>query len=193
MIQIENTLLSEELFEKQFVCDLSACKGACCVEGDAGAPLEEEEIHKLEEIQDQIRPFLRKEGIEAIEKQGAWEMDKDGDYVTPLVNGKECAYVQFAEDGTTLCAIEQAYNAGAVDWKKPISCHLYPVRLTPLKDFTALNYHKWQICSAACSLGEALKVKVYQFAKDSLIRKFGEDWYEQVQEADKLLEEMKKS
>ncbi|MEO0403976.1 MAG: DUF3109 family protein [Bacteroidota bacterium] len=109
MIQIDNTLLSEELFEKQFVCDLSACKGACCVEGDAGAPLDEEEIHILEDIQNKIKPFLRKEGVEAIEKQGAWEMDRDGEYVTPLVNGKECAYVQFAEDGTTLCAIVKAW------------------------------------------------------------------------------------
>lgn len=186
MIAIDNTLLSEDLLEKKFVCDLAACKGACCVEGDAGAPLNEKEIHILEEIYEELKPYMRPEGIAAVEAQGHWEIDEDGDYVTPLVEGKECAYVQFSENGTALCAIEQAQREGKIDWKKPISCHLYPVRITKLKDFDALNYHKWHICSPACACGERLQVPVYKFAKEALVRAYGDAWFQKVDEAAKL-------
>ena len=193
MIEIDGVLISEDIFEKQFVCDLSACKGACCVEGDAGAPLNESEVNILEEIYDDVKPYMRQEGIDVVEKEGAWVMDTDGEYVTPLVNGKECAYVQFAENGTALCAIEQAHREGKVEWKKPISCHLYPIRKTELKDFVALNYHKWKICEPACACGSSMQVTVHQFAKDSLIREFGDEWYLKMKEAYQLWLEYKKS
>lgn len=192
MIEIEDTLVSEDLFDKYFACDLKACKGACCVLGDAGAPLVEQELNILEEIFEEIKPYMRVEGIEAVERQGAWEMDKDGEYVTPLVEGTECAYVQFTEDGTALCAIDQAYRDGKVSWQKPISCHLYPIRLTQLKDYIALNYHKWHICSPACDCGAKLKIPIYQFAKDALIRAFGQEWFDKLQEAHKLWQEYRK-
>jgi hypothetical protein len=186
MIAIDNTLISENLLEKQFVCDLAACKGACCVEGDSGAPLSEEETQILEDIFDEVKPYMRPEGIKAVEEQGHWEMDSDGDYVTPLVEGKECAYVQFSENGTALCAIEHAHRDGKVNWKKPISCHLYPVRITKLKDYDALNYHKWHICSPACACGEKTQVPVYKFAKSALVRAYGEDWFEKLEAAAQL-------
>ena len=143
MIQIEDKLISEEIFSEEFVCNLSKCKGICCVEGDAGAPLDKEEAQILENIYDKIKPYLTPEGIEAIEKQGKWEIDpNDGEYVTPLINNAECAYVTYDERGYTKCAIEKAYEDGVIDWQKPISCHLYPIRVTEYSSFTTLNYHE---------------------------------------------------
>jgi Fe-S-cluster containining protein len=193
MIAIDQTLISEDLFDQKFVCDLSACKGACCVEGESGAPLEEEELEILDRIFDQVKPYMRKEGLESIEKHGLYEVDRDGDYVTPLVNGKECAYVQFTENGTALCSIEQAHRDGKVDWQKPISCHLYPVRINVLKDYDALNYHKWGICSPACACGSKMDVPVYKFTRTALIRKYGQEWYEKLEVAHKLWVEMNTS
>lgn len=183
MIQLEKTLISDDVFEKKFVCDLSACKGACCVEGESGAPLEEDELDILEQIYDEVKPYLRQEGVDAIEKQGHFVLDWDGEYVTPLVNGKECAYVTFDNDGTAKCGIEQAFRDGKVNWPKPVSCHLYPIRITKLKDFDALNYHKWDICKPACECGSKLDVRVYKFLKEPLIRKYGKDWYEELEAA----------
>lgn len=183
MIAIDKTLISEDILEKEFVCDLSKCKGACCVEGDAGAPLEDDEVIKLEEIFEDVKPYLRKEGVEAIEAQGTSIQDPvDGEWVTPLVNGAECAYVIFDKNGTTKCGIEKAWEEGAVDWRKPVSCHLYPIRVTSYSSYDAVNYHKWQICSDACSLGAQLKVPVYKFTKDALIRKYGQEWFDQLDE-----------
>lgn len=193
MIAIDQTLISEDLFDQKFVCDLSACKGACCVEGESGAPLNENELEILDQIFDQVKPYMRKEGLDSIKKQGLYEIDTDGDYVTPLVDGKECAYVQFTENGTALCAIEQAHRDGKIEWPKPISCHLYPVRLKKLKDFVALNYHKWAICSPACDCGATMDVPVYKFTRTALIRAFGQEWYEQLEEAHKLWMEMDES
>lgn len=188
MFQIGNTIVSDEVLEKEFVCNLSACHGQCCIDGDAGAPLDKEETQILDDIYDKVKPYLRPEGIESIERQGKWVIGKDQGYETPLINGKECAYVIF--DGkTALCAIEQAYNNKEIDWKKPISCHLYPIRIKEYAQFSAINYHKWYICDDACSLGKELEVAVYQFLKEPLIRKFGEEWY---QELDKVAEEWKK-
>jgi hypothetical protein len=187
MFQIGKTIVSEDIIEKDFVCNLSACKGVCCVKGDAGAPLENDEIKILEDIYDTVKPFLRKEGIEAIEKQGTYIVTEKGELETPLVNGAECAYVTFDEKQTAMCGIEQAYNKGLVDWKKPISCHLYPVRVEEYSDFAAVNYHKWQICDDACTLGKELQVPVFKFVKDALLRKFGEDWYSELEKtAEKL-------
>ena len=152
MIAIDNTLISEDLLEKHFVCDLSKCKGECCVEGDAGAPLESHEVEKLEEIFEDIKPFLRKEGIESIAGQGTSVQDpSDGEWVTPLVANKECAYVVF-ENGITKCGIEMAWKDGKTDFRKPVSCHLYPIRIDSYKSYDAVNYHKWEICSPACDL-----------------------------------------
>ena len=179
MIQIDDKLISEDIFSEEFVCNLSKCKGACCVEGDVGAPLDKSETEILDRIYEQVKPYLRPEGIAAIEQQGKGEIDpRDNDYVTPMVEDKECAYVIFDEKGITKCGIEKAYEDGAVDWQKPISCHLYPIRVDEYRTFTALNYHKWDICSDACTLGRELQVPIYKFVKTPLIRKYGEEFYQ---------------
>jgi len=183
MIQIDDKLISEDLFSEEFVCNLAKCKGICCVEGDAGAPLDEDETKILDEIYPKIKPYLRPEGIQAIEEQGTYTLDFEGDLVTPLVNNAECAYVIFDEKGYTKCAIEKAYEDGVIEWQKPISCHLYPIRITEYSNFSAINYHEWDICSDACTLGKELGVKVYQFLKKPLIRKYGEDFYQTLSEA----------
>jgi len=183
MIQIDDKLISEDLFSEEFVCNLAKCKGICCVEGDAGAPLDEDETRILDEIYPKIKPYLRPEGIQAIEEQGTYTLDFEGDLVTPLVNNAECAYVIFDEKGYTKCAIEKAYEDGVIDWQKPISCHLYPIRITEYSNFSAINYHEWDICSDACTLGKELGVKVYQFLKKPLIRKYGEEFYQTLLEA----------
>jgi hypothetical protein len=188
MFQLGKTIVSEDILEKEFVCNLSACHGACCVDGDAGAPLNEEETKILEEIYPIVKPFLRKEGIEAIEAQGTWVVGADGDLETPLIDNKDCAYVIY--DGkTVLCGIEQAYNQGLVSWKKPVSCHLYPIRVKDYSEFAAVNYDRWDICSDACALGKELEVPVYKFVKEALIRRFGIDWYI---ELEKVAEDLKK-
>lgn len=181
MIEIEDKVLSLEIFEKKFVCDLTACKGACCVEGSSGAPLTEEEIHILEDIYDDIKPFLLAKGIKAVERQGQWVIDADGDYTTPLVaEEKECAYTIF-ENGIALCGIEKAFKAGATTFRKPISCHLYPIRTRKYAKFEALNYDVWHLCEPACACGEKLQVPVYKFLREALIRKYGEEFYKLVE------------
>ncbi|NOX45874.1 MAG: DUF3109 family protein [Chlorobi bacterium] len=176
MIIIDDIMVSEEIRDKRFCCDLEKCAGACCVEGDAGAPLEEEEISLLEDMIDEIKPFMRKEGIEVIEKNGIFDFDMAGEYVTPLIKDKDCAFVIY-QDGVAKCAIEKAWEEEKVSFQKPISCHLYPIRITKNKDFEAVNYHKWYICQSACTLGKKLQLPLYQFLKVPLIRKYGEDWY----------------
>lgn len=184
MFQLGKTIISEEIIENDFVCNLSACKGACCVDGDAGAPLTDRETEILVDIYHKVKPFLRPEGIEVIEDQGAFVKGEDGEWETPLVNGSECAYVVF--DGEIAkCGIEEAHNHGAITWKKPVSCHLYPVRIREYTELTAVNYHKWHICDPACSLGQELKVPVYKFVKEALIRKFGVSWYKELEEVAK--------
>lgn len=181
MIIIGQTIVSDELFTEQFTCDLAACKGACCVEGSSGAPLEEEELQILEDIYEDVKPYLREEGIEAIAQQGFFVIDHDGEYTTPLVDDQECAYVNFDADGTAKCGIEHAYREGKVSWAKPLSCHLYPIRIKALKDFDAVNYHKWHICAPACSCGAKFKMPVFRFCKAALIRKYGEAYYDQLE------------
>ncbi|MDY3339123.1 DUF3109 family protein [Riemerella anatipestifer] len=183
MIQIEDKLISEDLFSEEFVCNLNKCKGACCIEGDAGAPLEQSEVNILEDIYPKIKSYLRPEGIKAIEEQGTSVEDFEGDLVTPLIDNRDCAYVIFDENGITKCGIEKAYEEGVIDWQKPISCHLYPIRITEYSTFTAFNYHEWKICSDACALGKELKVPVYKFLKTPLIRKYGEGFYQTLTEA----------
>jgi len=190
MIQIEDKLLSDDLFTEHFVCDLSACKGACCVEGDAGAPVSIEEIGQLEADLDHIKSFLNENGKAAIDNNGVFEVDVDGEYVTPLVDGKECAFATFDDKGIAKCGIEQAHQAGKSDLLKPISCHLYPIRLHKGKHHEALNYHRWPICAPACECGSKLKVKVFRFLKGAIIRAYGEDFYEKLEVADKLRSEI---
>jgi hypothetical protein len=188
MFQLGKAIVSEEIIQKDFICNLSACKGACCVDGDAGAPLELDETKILEEIYPKVKPFLRKAGIAAIEAQGKFTTNDFGEHETPLIDGADCAYVTFDKKGTALCGIEEAYNQGAIDWKKPVSCHLYPIRVKDYTEFSAVNYHKWEICDDACVLGKELQVPVYKFVKQALIRKFGEDWY---MELEKVAEKYK--
>lgn len=182
MFQLGKTIVSEDLIGKDFVCNLNSCKGACCIEGEGGAPLTKKETKILQDIYPQVKPFLRKEGIEAIEEQGVFITSKQSELETPLVKGKECAYVTFSEDGIAGCGIEEAYNAGEIEpiakgFKKPISCHLYPVRVKDYSAFAAVNYHRWPICNEACILGKELSVPVYKFVREALIRRFGENWY----------------
>jgi hypothetical protein len=181
MFQIGKTIVSEEIIEKDFLCNLSACKGACCIDGEAGAPLSKEETKILKDIYPKVKPFLRKESIKAIESQGTYITTELGDFETPLIDGADCAYVIFDKKGTALCAIEEAYNQGEVTWKKPVSCHLYPIRVQDYSEFSAVNYEKWSICDDACTLGKELQVPVYKFVKEALIRKFGEDWYAELE------------
>ena len=177
MFQIGKTIVSEDLFDKEFVCNLSACKGQCCVDGDAGAPLELAETKIMQEIYPKVKPFLRQVGIDAIEAQGTFIINDYGEFETPLIDDADCAYVIFDDKGTALCALEEAYNQGATDWKKPVSCHLYPIRVKEYSEFSAINYERWDICDPACLLGKELQVPIYKFVKEALIRKFGEDWY----------------
>jgi hypothetical protein len=182
MIAIDNILISDEIIEEQFVCDLSKCKGACCEDGDAGAPLEKQELDHLVEYYEIIKPYLTEEGINAIERVGKYEYDREFGWVTPTVNGGICAYGIRDKKGVIMCGIEQAFNDGKIGWKKPLSCHLFPIRISRSKldpDMEYVNYEpREDLCSAACSLGKKLKVPVYLFLKDAIIRKYGEEFYE---------------
>ena len=192
MILIDDIIISDDVIEKQFVCNLKACKGACCVEGDSGAPVEADEIALLEKNIDKILPYLTEQGRKAIAEQGVCIEEKDDEYTglaTPLIDGQACAYVIYLPDGTASCGIEKAYNDGVVDFRKPISCHLYPVRVKHYDTVVAVNYDDWEICDPACSLGNSLKVPVYVFVKDALVRKFGQPFYDVLLEAAKEHEE----
>jgi hypothetical protein len=191
VVIVDNKIIGDEIFERKFVCDLNACKGACCIHGDSGAPLEKDELAKLDEVMEAVKPYMNQKGLTAIKKKGLYEVDGDGDYVTPLVApAKECAYVFFDEQKIAKCAIEQAYLDGKTNWHKPISCHLYPIRTQTLKSGAeALNYHEWEICAPACKCGEQLSVPVYKFLKQPLVRKYGSEFYEAMEAAAKKLAE----
>lgn len=184
MIEINNTLVSDDLLDQQFVCNLSACKGACCVEGDSGAPLEEEECSIMEDVYDAVKPYMTPEGIEEVERGGNFVLDSDGDLSTPLVNNSHCAYVYRDEAGITKCAVEKAFLNDEISFRKPISCYLFPVRLKQYKTFTAVNVQLIDICSDACELGEKLKVPVYKFLEQPLVQRFGQDWYDALKAVD---------
>jgi len=177
MIQIDDILISDELKEIKFACNLSACKGNCCVLGDAGAPLDEEEISILEDYIDDIKPYMSEAGKEVIELTGVFDYDADAEYVTPLVNGEECAFV-YVEKGLNLCAIEKAWLEGKIKYRKPISCHLYPIRLSKVGEFTAINYNKWSICAPALLNGNNKGLPLYKYLEEPIIRKFGSEFYE---------------
>lgn len=181
MYAIGSVLVSDEVVEEHFACNLAACKGACCWEGDYGAPLEPEELDELERVYPQVASLLTPEGRKAIKTQGFYTKNGDG-HDTPLVNGGACAYMTYDDRGVAQCGIEQAYNLGRIDWKKPISCHLYPIRVVrnPQTSFEALNYDRWDICSAACTKGERQRIRIFEFAKPALIRKYGQAWYDEL-------------
>lgn len=181
MLQVGDVILSLDIVEKKFLCDIIKCKGVCCEEGDSGAPLEDSEEEILEEIYPKVKPFLREEGILEIERQGVAVVDGDGDLVTPLRDGKECAFTVY-ENGFALCGIEKAYEAGVITYKKPISCALYPIRAKKYSSFEGLNYDQWNLCDAARILGEQKGIPIYKFLKAPLIRKYGEDWYNELTE-----------
>lgn len=181
MIVLQNTVISDDLKDKFFVCNLEKCKGACCVEGDLGAPLEEEELQILADNYEIIKPYLSEAGRQAIAEQGLYIKDWEDDFSTTTIGNRECAYAIYDDNLTLKCGIEQAYLDGKISWKKPISCHLYPIRITRYEGFEALNYDKWQICNPACSFGAELGVRVYQFLKEPLIRKYGADWYQELE------------
>lgn len=189
MVEIGDTIVSFDLFEQQFCCDLDICKGQCCVEGDAGAPLEMDEIAKLEEVLPAIWNDLSEAARKVIDAQGVAYSDAEGDLVTSIVNRRECvfSYIDSA-DGICKCAIEKAYHEGKTSFYKPISCHLYPIRLKKFKDFTAVTYHRWSVCSCAETKGHKLQLPVYKFLKTPLIRRFGETWYKELEEAAKAYE-----
>jgi hypothetical protein len=180
MLAIRNTLISDDVVSESFICNIEACKAACCVEGDAGAPLSEEETMILEKEFSKIKTFLSPEGVAEIEKKGTWVLDVEGEKGTPTLETKECAYALKGENGILNCGIEKAWEAGATSFRKPISCHLYPIRIKEYKDFVAVNYHRWNICQPACFLGKKEGVKVYQFLKEALVRRFGYAWYEEL-------------
>lgn len=180
MLQIGDVILSLDIIEKKFLCDIGKCKGSCCEEGDSGAPLEADEEGILQEIYPRVKPYLRAEGISSIEEQGVAVFDIDGDLVTPLREGKECAFTIY-ENGIAQCGIEKAYEAGIIDYKKPISCELYPIRAKKYSSFEGLNYDRWDLCKAAQILGEKKGLPIYKFLKNPLIRKYGKTWYEELE------------
>lgn len=179
MIRIKDIIFSLDVLEKKFVCDLNDCKGFCCRYGDSGAPMVEEEVKILEDIWPCVKPWLRKEGIRAVEEQGTSIIDIDNDIVTPLIANEECAYTYF--DGLTYkCAIERAWQESRISFRKPLSCHLFPVRIKKYSDFTAVNYQELAICSGARRRGAGEGVYVYEFLKEPLIRAFGEEVYDEL-------------
>ena len=183
MIEIDGKIIATDLLTEEFCCDLSVCKGECCVEGDSGAPLDIEEVDLLEQEWENYKPYMTPEGVEEIERQGFMVVDVDGDYTTPLVDGAQCAYA-FKENGITFCAIERAYREGKTTFLKPISCHLYPIRV---KRFSTgdygLNLHRWNICKCAFECGKKNGVKLYRALREPIVRAFGEDFYEQLCQA----------
>ena len=180
MLQIRDTLVSLDLVERYFCCDLDACLGACCIEGDAGAPVTEEESRRIEEVVDSVRGDLLPRAVEMIDREGVSYVDCEGDLVTQIVDGRDCVFTCYAPGGKCLCALERAYREGRIDMVKPISCRLYPVRLKEYDGFTAVNLHRWKICRPAEGLGRKLGLRAYQFLKEPLIARFGESWYEEL-------------
>lgn len=184
MLEIDDKVIALDVLKTHFVCDISACKGACCVEGDAGAPLLDPEISILEDIFDEVKPYLTAEGKQKIEENGVFYIDQDGDAVTTLMEDGTCAFASVEKDGTVLCGIEKAYRDKKVNFEKPLSCALFPVRLKKYEKFTAVNYEELKICKPACDCGANLKIPLYKFLKKPLIRAFGKDFYEKLEVAD---------
>ena len=193
MLQIGDALVSLDVVEREFLCNLDACRGACCIEGDAGAPITEEEYGRLKEILPAIIDDLTPAAREVIGRQGVAYIDEEGDLVTSIVNGKDCVFTCYGDNGMCMCAIEKACREGRISFYKPLSCHLYPIRITRYPEFTAVNYHRWKICKAAEVLGRREGLKVYQFLREPLIRCFGEEWYDELEQTAALYLQQKAS
>ncbi len=192
MIAIDGILVSNEVVEEQFICDLEKCKGGCCVDGDAGAPLEKAELLELKSVYNAVLPYLSEESKIILDKEGKYVYDKEFGWVTPTLSNGMCAYGMVDKKGIVKCGIEQAFNDGKISWKKPISCHLFPVRIKKTKRGEVVNYEpREDLCAPACALGKKLKLPVYQFLKEPLIRKFGKDFYEALAATAKHLETTK--
>lgn len=190
MLQIKDTLISLDLVERYFCCDLDSCLGQCCIDGDAGAPITEEERGKLEEVLpaviDDLLPAARRE----IEENGVAYVDCEGDLVTSIVDGRNCVFTTYGPGGMCMCALEKAWREGRIDFMKPMSCHLYPVRIREYDGFTAVNFHRWKICRCAEILGRKNGIRAYRFLEGPLVRRFGREWYDElVEAADAYLEE----
>lgn len=181
MIQIGDVVVSFDVLREKFLCDLEACKGACCIEGDAGAPVTLDEVEQLEEVLPLIWDDLSPEARAVIDRQGVVYTDCEGDLVTSIVNGKDCVFACRDERGHCLCAIEKACRAGKTDFYKPVSCHLYPIRVGDYGPYKALNYNRWDVCKAAVLLGSKENLPVYRFLKGPLVRRFGEEWYAELE------------
>lgn len=192
IIEIGNTLISSDLVDKRFVCDYITCKGICCLEGDSGAPLTAEEDQIMKKALPKVRKYLSAAALELVDKNGTSYTDIDGDLVTTINNGKECVFTHFTDDGSCRCSFEMAFEAGEIDFPKPISCALYPVRVKQYRDFQGVNYDEWDICKCAEVLGEKAGTPVYKFLKAPLIRKFGKSWYQELEEAAKQLKESRR-
>lgn len=191
MIEIDDKIVSDEILTTEFCCDLSACKGICCVEGNAGAPLEMDEVDLLEEEYENYKSYMTAEGVEVIEQEGFMVVDMDGDYTTPLVGDAECAF-SCNEDGITFCAIEKAWREGKTSFRKPISCHLYPIRLINLSNGSVgLNYHRWSVCASAVECGKKQAVPLYQSLKEPIVRRFGEEFFDALEQAHKYITQNK--
>lgn len=180
MIQIQDVIVSFDVLTKCFSCDLNCCKGACCIEGDAGAPVTPEEIAQIEELLPTIREDLSPEARKVIDSQGVAYTDPEGELVTSIVGGKDCVFTCYGEDGCCYCAIEKAYRAGLCKFKKPVSCHLYPIRVKKIGDGWGLNYDRWDVCKAAVLKGERDGIPIYKYLKEPLIRRFGQSWYDEL-------------
>ena len=181
MFLIQNTLVSLDVLEKEFCCDLETCRGCCCIEGDAGAPVSDEELQQIEQLLPELLPQMTKEGRAVVEQQGLSYLDPSGEQVLSIVNGKDCIFARTDHNGWCYCLIEKAFNAGKISFKKPISCHLYPIRLTRVGDYTGVEYHRWDICHCARQLGKKKHIPLYQFLREPLIRRFGEAWYAELE------------
>ena len=180
MFIIQDTLVSLDILEKEFCCDLDTCKGCCCIEGDAGAPLEDDEEQKIQQILPLLLPDMTPEARLVVETQGISYIDPSGERVTSIVDDKDCVFARTDHNGWCYCLIEKAYRAGRIDFKKPISCHLYPIRLSRVGDTVGLEYHRWDICHCARKKGKQLHLPIYVFLKEPLIRRFGQAWYDEV-------------
>jgi hypothetical protein len=180
MIVVENTIISDIITEKHFCCDITKCQGACCIEGDAGAPLESKEVDYLISHFEKIKPYMTVSAVSVVEDSGVFDYDSEGNYVTPLLNNKECVFLYY-EDKIAKCCIEKAFFEKKINFQKPVSCHLYPIRITEYTEFKAINYHQWHICDAAIPNGKKTNLLIYQFLKEPLIRKFGKKWYKKLE------------
>lgn len=184
MIIVDEILVSDSIFTEKFTCVLQACLGACCWEGDWGAPLEEGEKEVLTSIREKIRGYIPEESNQVIDEKGMFTYYKEPDkFGTPLLGNGACAFLLFDHDGIGKCGLEQAYRDGVTTFPKPVSCHLYPIRVLEKKElgFVAVNYDKWEICDSACSQGEKTNTPLYTFVKDGIIRKFGQSFYQKLE------------